>query len=342
MQDHSFSQKYYTVLIDWIMAIPLWIDLLILGVIAVSLYLAIRMLLPALQNTFLPLARSIWGSFKEVFGKNHDFLSLKNQYPKTFSFIQARLDTSHFSGLSITLFFLLILYVIALFGGLVEDLVTNDNIVEIDHYIAVWSATVRTGFFNHFFWSITQLGRLWVIGFLVAFFSLFIWFSHRRYYLLGLYVSVLGSLTLTFVGKYAFARERPSAALYYETLYSFPSGHATIAVAFFGFVLYTFFQETSSVRNKLNLFFVALILIFLIGMSRIYFGVHYLSDIWAGYLVGAMWMIIGVALSEYKRTHDSGKKLDLKQSHRLALIIGILAFICYLLYLYWHPFMGKT
>jgi len=77
-------------------------------------------------------------------------------------------------------------------------------------------------------------------------------------------------------------------------------------------------------------------------MSRIYFGVHYVSDVWAGYLVGAMWMVIGVALSEYQRCHTSCKKLDLKHSHRLALFIGMLAFVCYLLYLYWHPLTGKS
>jgi len=42
MEDHSFSQKYYTVLIEWIMAIPLWIDLFILCAVAVSLYLTIH------------------------------------------------------------------------------------------------------------------------------------------------------------------------------------------------------------------------------------------------------------------------------------------------------------
>ena len=341
MEDHSFSQKYYTMLIDWIMAIPLWIDLLLLGLAAVSLYLVIHMMLPPLQNRLMPLLRSLWASVKEAFGKNHYFLSLKKQYPRFFSFIHARLDTSHFRGLSMTLFLLLIFYIIALFGGLVEDLITQDSIVETDHRIAVWSITIRTDFFNDFFWAITQLGKIWIIAFLAAFFSLFLWFSNRRYYLLGLYVSILGAEILTLVGKYAFARERPSGALYHEALYSFPSAHAAIAVAFFGFVLYTFFQETSSFRSKLNLFFIALVMIFLIGVSRIYFGVHYISDVWAGYLVGAMWMLIGVALSEYKRSNTSCKKLNLRQSHRLAWAIGMVAFLCYLLFLHWYPLSEK-
>lgn len=337
MEDHSFSQKYYTMLIDWIMAIPLWIDLLVLGAVIVSLYLVMHKLLPVIHNTVLPFVRSIWGSLKEAFGKNHDWISLKKQYPRFFSFIHARLDTSHFRGLSLTLFSVLVLYIVALFGGLIEDVMTHDSIVEIDQHIAAWSATVRTDFFNEFFWAITQLGTIWVIGFFVASFSLFLWFSHRRYYLLGLYTSILGSVALTTIGKYAFARERPSTALFHESLYSFPSGHATIAVAFYGFVLYTFFQETPTFRSKLNLFFIALTVIILIGMSRIYFGVHYVSDVWAGYLVGAMWMVTAVAMSECQRCHTFSKKLDLKHSHHLALFIGTVAFVYYLLYLYWHP-----
>jgi len=223
MEDHSFSQKYYTMLIDWIMEIPLWIDLLVFATVIIILYLIMHKLLPVIHNTVLPFIRSIWSSLKEAFSKNHDWISLKKQYPRLFSFIHARLDTSHFRGLSLTLFSVLILYFLALFGGLIEDVMTHDSIVEIDQRIAVWSATVRTDFFNNFFWAITQLGSIWVIGFFVASFSLFLWFSHRRYYLLGLYTSIIGSEILTIAGKYAFARERPSTALFHESLYSFPN-----------------------------------------------------------------------------------------------------------------------
>lgn len=324
------------------MEIPLWIDLLVLSIVIVSLYLVMHTFLPIIHNTILPFIRSIWSSIKEAFSTNSDWISLKKQYPRFFSFIHARLDTSHFRGLSLTLFSVLILYIVALFGGLIEDVMTRDSIVEIDQHVATWSTTVRTDFFNNFFWAITQLGSIWVIGFFVISFSFFLWFSHRRYYLLGFYTSILGSELLTIAGKYAFARERPSTALFHESLYSFPSGHATISVAFYGFVLYTFFRETPTFRSKLNLFFIALTVIILIGMSRIYFGVHYVSDVWAGYLVGAMWMVTAMAMSECQRCHTFSKKLDLKHSYRLVLLIGTVSFAYYLLYLYWHPLIIKS
>jgi undecaprenyl-diphosphatase len=338
MDDYSLFKVYYTSLIDFFLALPLWVDLLFLGLVAVGSYLLILMIIPLFHTIWFPLVPSLWRSLKDAFGKNHDFISLKKRYPKFFSFIYARLDTSHFFGLSMTLFILLFLYIAALFGGLVEELVTDDSIVEIDHRIAEWSSTIRTDFFNDFFWAMTQLGSIQMIALLVAFFTLFLWFGGRRYYILGLYFSIFGSEAITIIGKSVFARERPSDALYHETLFSFPSGHATIAVAFFGFVIYTFCRETSYLKSKLNLFFIALMVIFLIGFSRIYLGVHYLSDVLAGYLVGAMWMVISIALSEYQRNRAMAKKLDIKESHKLAFAIGMMAFVCYLLYMYWHPF----
>jgi undecaprenyl-diphosphatase len=338
MYDYSLFQRYYTELIDFILALPLWVDLLFLGVVVIVFYLLMIMMLPTLRKVWIPLIPSLWGSLKEAFGKNDDFISLKKEYPRTFSFIHSRLDTSYFFGLPLTLFVLLFLYIAALFGGIVEDFVTNDSIVELDHLVAAWSSTIRTDFFNDFFWVMTRLGSIEIIALFVAFFTLFLCFGGRRYYIAGLYLSIFGSEVLTIAGKYAFARERPLDALYQETLFSFPSGHATIAVAFFGFVLYTFFQETPNFRSKLNLFFIALVIVFLIGFSRIYLGVHYISDVLAGYLVGAMWMVIGMAVSEYQRSRALVKKLDIKESHYLAFAVGIVAFVCYILYLYWHPF----
>jgi undecaprenyl-diphosphatase len=339
---YIYFQKLYNQFLNWLLALPLWLDLLLLSVLAGVFYHFALTILPWLSNTFIPLIQSLSRSFKKVFRQNKDFISLKEKNPRLFSFIYARLDTSRFSGLSLTFFLLIFLYIVALFGGVVEDLITRDSIVKIDQIVNQWSVSKRTYFFNNFFWALTQLGSIQVITFLVAFFTLFLYFSNRYYYLLGLYIGIIGSLILTFAGKYAFARERPLDALYHESLFSFPSGHATIAVSFFGFVLYTFFRENPNLNIKLKLFFTALILIFLIGMSRIYLGVHYLSDVWAGYLVGAIWLVIGVALSEYQKSSQRVQKINLKQDYLLTSLIGTAASIFYIMYLFWHPLKSTT
>ena len=54
-------------------------------------------------------------------------------------------------------------------------------------------------------------------------------------------------------------------------------------------------------NKKVNILFSTLVLILAIGFSRIYLGVHYISDVWSGYLVGAIWLILAVAFSEWLR-----------------------------------------
>ncbi|MBU4431911.1 LssY C-terminal domain-containing protein, partial [Patescibacteria group bacterium] len=81
--------------------------------------------------------------------------------------------------------------------------------------------------------------------------------------------------------------------------YSFPSGHATTAVAFYGFVTYLLMSLIKSRRRKIHIFFVGFVLIFLIDFSRLYLGVHYLSDVWGGDLVGLLWLIIGISMAEW-------------------------------------------
>lgn len=89
--------------------------------------------------------------------------------------------------------------------------------------------------------------------------------------------------------------------VYAEHSFSFPSGHATVAVAFYGFVGYLLMRFTQSWNRKVNIFFTTLLIIIAIGFSRVYLGEHYLSDVWSGYLVGAMWLILAVSFSEWLR-----------------------------------------
>jgi len=116
--------------------------------------------------------------------------------------------------------------------------------------------------------------------------------------ILPLLVVVGGSSITTYILKNIFNRERPLGALYLETDSSFPSGHATIAVALYGFILYTIYQhERHHLKNPLIIFLSILIL--LIGISRLYLGVHYFSDVVAGYAVGLVWLLFSIKLHKY-------------------------------------------
>ncbi len=111
---------------------------------------------------------------------------------------------------------------------------------------------------------------------------------------ISLLVSVGGSAVTVFILKNIFYRARPfTEAIYIESSSSFPSGHATFAMALYGFILYIIWKhDKHPLKNPFIIFLSALIP--LIGISRLYLGVHYFSDVLAGYIIGFIWILISL------------------------------------------------
>lgn len=102
---------------------------------------------------------------------------------------------------------------------------------------------------------------------------------------------------LNTVLKYLFSIPRPELSPLLElSSYSFPSAHAMISLIFYGGLSYFIFTTIKSKLLALVFSLVSVFLIFLIGFSRVYLGVHYPSDILAGYLSGSFWLISSIIL----------------------------------------------
>lgn len=92
-------------------------------------------------------------------------------------------------------------------------------------------------------------------------------------------------------------RPRPTEyRLIDETGYSFPSGHSMVSMAFYGFLIYLIFKYIKNKKIKIISIILLSILILLIGISRIYLGVHYTSDVLGGYLLAISYLIIYTSL----------------------------------------------
>lgn len=88
-------------------------------------------------------------------------------------------------------------------------------------------------------------------------------------------------------------RPRPTEyRLIDESGYSFPSGHSMISMAFYGFVIYLIYKYVKNKYIKWSLITILSILIVSIGISRIYLGVHYTSDVLAGFLIAISYLVI--------------------------------------------------
>lgn len=93
--------------------------------------------------------------------------------------------------------------------------------------------------------------------------------------------------------KLLIRRERPTLLpIIDETGYSFPSGHAMVSIAFYGFIIYLVYKKIKNKKLKILLIILLSLLIILIGLSRIYLGVHYPSDIFGGFLIGFSYLIL--------------------------------------------------
>jgi undecaprenyl-diphosphatase len=105
-------------------------------------------------------------------------------------------------------------------------------------------------------------------------------------------VSTAGSAVLTAVLKGVFQRTRPELfdSGYHASFYSFPSGHATVAVGFYGMLTLVLAYRLRG-RARWAVAVSGILVVLLIGFSRLYLGVHYPSDVVAGYLAALLWLV---------------------------------------------------
>jgi len=124
-------------------------------------------------------------------------------------------------------------------------------IYSFDIRVADFFFSLREPWLVGFFSAITILGEWQVIILFVFITLLVLWFLKKRVYIIPLLLSVVGSEAMTYLIKAILRRPRPELAFYLEDSFSFPSGHATIAVAFYGFLLFMFLRFVKTQKSKI-------------------------------------------------------------------------------------------
>jgi len=232
-------------------------------------------------------------------------------FPRTTKRLVARLTPNRFAGLPLTLLVIAALYIAALFGGLVEELLEADELVRFDEWFNQRIAPIRTaGMVTLFTWITNLAGSPALVAVALAATGL-LWAHHRADLIAPLWLTILGSQLTTITGKYVLVRHRPEFVTEVAAVTpSFPSGHATSAVAVYGFIAYIVARELTTTRQRFEIIYWATVLVCLIGFSRMLLGVHYASDIAAGFLVGSFWLLLGFAVAEHNQSqHHSALSL---------------------------------
>lgn len=124
--------------------------------------------------------------------------------------------------------------------------------------------------------------------------------------LIGINLIVITILNQIF--KFILQRPRPTEnRIINESGYSFPSGHSMISMAFYGFLIYLIYKYVKNKKLKYISITLISVLIIFIGISRIYLGVHYTSDILAGFLFSISYLIIFILIANNKVLNKNSK-----------------------------------
>jgi undecaprenyl-diphosphatase len=179
-----------------------------------------------------------------------------------------------------------------LFGYLASEVVEGET--RLDDEVARRLHEHASSGWTDLFTAITWLGNLVTLAAVLA--AAAIVLARRRWYadLQFLLLAAVGTKVLTEVFKWSFARERPffPDPLASESTYSFPSGHASMSLAVYGAVAVIVARRLKPQWQRVAVLGGTAVLVALIGFSRLYLGVHYLSDVVAGYALAIAWMLV--------------------------------------------------
>jgi len=283
----------------------------------------------------LAFAGSLLSTIGKAVAANPRVRELVSKHPAFFAFLGKRLDRTEFTGLPLTMLGTVFLYFLLLLAGVIEDVLTLEPIVALDARIENLLYAFRDPLLVKIFLWITLLAKAKIVLCFLLLFVLVCLLWNMREFLFPLMVTVTGSSLFNLLGKVAFHRQRPpGVGVYTETSFSFPSGHAALAAAFYGFAVYFLWRRTATWGKRLNILFAGVFLIAAIGFSRLYLGVHFVSDVVGGYLLGLLWLIIGICMTEL---HLCGERPPMGSSRspaatkRLtaALVMASIAFYVY-------------
>lgn len=168
------------------------------------------------------------------------------------------------------------------------------GISNCDNYILDFFQSHRTSFKTKAALVITNMCSVYVLGAIIA--IMLIFFKNKKIWLFAS-INILLGLGINQIIKLAVARQRPiSYMIVDESGYSFPSAHSMISMVFYGFLIYVLYIHIKNKVLKNVIAVVFAVLIPCIAMTRIYLGVHYPSDIFAGLLFGYIYLIIYVSI----------------------------------------------
>ncbi len=227
------------------------------------------------------------------------------RFPRFSRFVARRLSAGHVFGLHLTAGMAVLLCTAGLFSAIAGAVASHAPITQLDARLAQYFHAYAHSGWTPFMLVVThlhsQLGVLAMASVLGGYF-----YRKRLYYwLLALAAAVPGGMLLNVLLKYSYQRVRPQfdSPLLSLSTYSFPSGHTSGAMLLYGLLAAYLMGRLPRWPARAAVAVLALALVALVGLSRVYLGAHYLSDVLAAAAFGLAWLAVCITASSTLRRH---------------------------------------
>ncbi len=222
---------------------------------------------------------------------------VRRRFPAQVGWLRRRADPTTPAGLPLTATLAAAALFAWVFGGLTQDVIAGEGIASLDPRVHGFAVAYRTEWLTAIMHNLTWLGSSWIlVPLLVAATAVLLRRRDRRA-VWWLWAAFLGAAMLNALAKPLVHRPRPPAAdlIGAASGPSYPSGHAAQAIAAWGMLAVVTLAGRSP-RTRPGVLIAAAVVVLLVGASRIYLGAHWLTDVLAGYALGATWLALLVAL----------------------------------------------
>ena len=192
------------------------------------------------------------------------------------------------------------------------------ELIHFDQKVTAYLHAYRTENLTTMVIAVTEMGSQWAYMIVIPIIAYLLYQKGHSWGRTWQATLILISTFLLNMGiKHLISRPRPleesRLVEVADASFSYPSGHSMSAIAFYGFIIYLTFKYVDKNWLKYSLIFLQVMLILGIGLSRIYLGVHYPTDVAAGFIAGLIWLFICiVALRSVKFYHQQKEKRNIE------------------------------
>jgi membrane-associated phospholipid phosphatase len=192
------------------------------------------------------------------------------------------------------------------FGVIVDEQIVEGE-TRTDERLADWLHGRATEPLTDVFRGITRLGNFTTLTAVTLVAVVIFWRRRERIDAAFVALAALGAQVLSTGMKLSFRRDRPffPDPLATESTFSFPSGHALVSLAVYGSIALVLARRLTSRGKRALLLGATALLVIAIGFSRLYLGVHFLSDVLAGYAAGVAWLAFLYVAIEVRARYES-------------------------------------